>query len=303
MNRFQQTGQGLGTDIVITINDAKHVDDAVFVKIWSMIKNFENQFSRFKTTSEITKVNAAPGTLVKVSDEFIAVLQSAISHSKLTSGIYNPLLLGNVQNAGYKGSWPHVDQHDVSLDYSDRIQIMPVSSIVIQGSMVQIPVGTALDFGGIGKGYLLDAIANYLDAKHVKHYWVSLGGDIVVNGHDITDKPWQIGVGSATDVDAVIETLQNTNGARMAIATSGITKRKGAEWHHLINPATGLPAVTDILSATVSQASATTADVLAKCIVILGSTSTNEFAQKHNAISVISQLESGDTLQYGMNYV
>lgn len=303
MNRFQQTGHGLGTDIVITINDTSAVSDALFVEIWSIIKQFENRFSRFKTTSEITKVNNTPSEFVQVSTEFIALVKSAVTYSNSTDGVYNPLVLGNVQRAGYKGSWPNVEQHDERLDFSDRAQIRPASSIIIHGTSVQIPSGSALDFGGIGKGFLLDKIADFLDTKHVKHYWVSLGGDIVVNGHDITDKPWLIGIGSATDTDAVINSLQNTGGKRMAIATSGITKRKGSDWHHLINPATGLPASTDILSATVSHPSATAADVLAKCIVILGSSKSEKFANQHGVLSVMSQLDTGDTLQYGVTNV
>lgn len=303
MNRYQQTGHGLGTDIVITINDTKPVDDKIFIEIWSLLRTFENRFSRFIPESEITKVSSAHGSPVRVSSEFITLLQRAIQLSTQTSGTYNPLLLGNLQHAGYKGSWPNVDLHNSELDFSTRTEVVAAETIVVTDSTVQIPANTALDFGGIGKGYVLDLIADLLDSKHVKDYWVSLGGDIVVRGHDVTGKPWNIGIGSATDTDHVIASLQNHNGARVAVATSGITKRNGSNWHHLIDPTTGKPADTDVLSATVCHPLATTADVLAKCIVILGSHKTKQFADNNGALRVVSQLESGDTLQYEVDNV
>lgn len=302
MNRYQQSGHGLGTDIVLTINGDKSDETALFEQLWAQIQHFENQFSRFKTTSEVSKLNAHAGLPIVMTEDFIVLLRAAIAASKETDGVYNPLVLGALQRAGYKGSWPHVDALDSDLDYTNRTTFANASAIRINGNKVTIPADTALDFGGIGKGFLLDSLADFLDTKHVKHYWLSLGGDIVVRGHDVTNKPWQIGIGDVQEVDKVNATVTNADGSRVAIATSGITKRQGTGWHHLINPATQKPAETDLASVTVIHPHATAADVLAKCLVILGSKSLDTFASQHDIQKAFAQTLAGDTLQYEANH-
>jgi thiamine biosynthesis lipoprotein len=83
----------------------------------------------------------------------------------------------------------------------------------------------------------------------------------------------------------------------MAVATSGITKRRGADWHHLINPQTGQPAATDLLTATVSAPSATAADIYAKCMVLLGSKEAHLLAPRVK--QAILQPASGDIMMFG----
>lgn len=72
----------------------------------------------------------------------------------------------------------------------------------------------------------------------------------------------------------IVATLTNTTAKPLFIATSGVTKRHGdtgsGTWHHIINPQTGQPATTDILTVTVTSDSGVKADVYAKTIIIAG---------------------------------
>jgi FAD:protein FMN transferase len=162
---------------------------------------------------------------------------------------------------------------------------------VIEKSSASIPTGTALDFGGIGKGYLLDELAEFLDPKlttaQLVGYWLSLGGDIICAGHDLDSQPWQVAIQSALELAKNVDIIKNEAGRKLAIATSGVTKRQGLKdgqaWHHIINPRTSKPADTNILTATVTADEAVAADVYAKCVVIAGA----EQAKKYQAQGVI----------------
>ncbi len=297
MKRYQQSAHALGSDALLTLVVPKSAaPDEVFAKLWDHIAEFEKQFSRFLPDSELSTFNQQAGQLVPVTPPFYALLTTAKELSRKTGGLYNPFILPSLQKAGYVGSWPTPNVFKKQLNYSQRASNVKIEQLLLQKNAAHIPANTALDFGGCGKGYLLDELADLLDAHGIKNYWLSLGGDIVCNGHDVTNKSWKIAVQSATDPRLVAQYIDN-NGARIAVATSGISKRhgtnNGAQWHHIIDPRTQLPATTDIVTATVSTTKAVKADVFAKCLVILGSKDSQKFLAKHHLTNVLLQ-KQGD---------
>jgi thiamine biosynthesis lipoprotein len=275
MDRYQQHFHALGSEVVLTIVTDQHQKDAqvLLEEMRAQINAFEDRFSRFRETSELSTFNNRAGNKVAISESFRKLLLSAQTLSKQTEGIYNPFILPALQRAGYQGSWPKPDSFQKSTDYSDG-EIVPINKLHIEKDWAKIPPHTALDFGGIGKGYLLDQLAHYISDKEVSGYWFSLGGDIICGGHDLRNKDWHIAVGGAEKATEIIATVSNDNGEQLAIATSGVTKRKGTksgkDWHHIIDPRTGTSSATDILTVTVTAHTAVVADVYAKCIVVTG---------------------------------
>jgi thiamine biosynthesis lipoprotein len=302
MNRLQQSGYALGSDVLLTVLfDDITKAEATFKELWKQIKLFEEQFSRFLPNSELTHFNQMAGQRVKVSPGFKQLLQAAHDLCDFTGGLYNPFILPGLQRAGYVGSWPKPDAPG-DRDYRHRQTKVATSKITLDGNMAQIPADTALDFGGIGKGYLLDELVSWLKSQKINSYWLSLGGDIICSGSDVDGRPWKIAIQAAQQKDKVAGYIES-EGPKMAVATSGVTKRRGVKdgksWHHIIDPRTGLPAETDILTATVSVSKATEADVLAKCLVILGSRKGEEFIKQHDIASALIQCQDGTTKYYG----
>lgn len=280
MNRLQQTGKALGSEVVLTVVAVQNSKiDAIFKKMWQQIQDFEQRFSRFKTDSELSIFNAFAGGHVAVSPEFNALLTTSYSMARTTNGLYNPFILPALQRAGYKGSWPTPDIADSKLDYVDR-KVADWHDIEISDSWAMIPSNAAIDFGGIGKGFLLDELGESLHAQGIQNFWLSLGGDILCAGFDAPGTPWKIAIQDSRH-EQVTATFVTNDGKTMAVATSGVTKRKGVGesggWHHIIDPRTNAPANTDVLTATVCAMSATEADVYAKCLVVTGSTEAKEF--------------------------
>lgn len=292
MVRAQQTKHALGSEVVLTLRGDKASLPEWFELLWREINLFEHTFSRFLPDSELTAVNQQAGLPVPVSPEFERLLRVALKLSEDTEGLFNPLILPALQQAGYEGSWPTPDSLGVAPDYS-RNRVVPASEIVITGGTVQLPTNTALDFGGIGKGYLLDRLADVVAVEGCRDFWLSLGGDLVMQGYDEADEPWRIGIARADGAGVVTEVV-NTSGERLSVATSGITKRRGPGWHHLIDPRTARPAETDVLTATACSVSATNADVFAKCLVLLGSADAAGFVRRHKLTQTVLQSQRND---------
>lgn len=282
MFRYQEHLRALGSDVYLTLvtDEPQHFADHLFGILRSTITTFEAQFSRFLPDSELTRFNEQAGKSVTVTPGFLQLLSAAKKLASQTGGLYNPFILPALQSAGYLKSWHAATDKRAEVSFEGRSVASP-QQLTIGGTWAQIPENAALDFGGIGKGYLLDQLSNLMRSERLNGYCLSLGGDIITEGEDLHGASWGVGVQDATSERDTVGVIQNLTGEVLAIATSGVTKRRGTkdgkEWHHIIDPQTGEPARTDILTATVSAHNATCADVFAKCIVIGGTRIAEQF--------------------------
>jgi FAD:protein FMN transferase len=271
--RYQHKHRALGSDVIFTLVVQQNRDyaDQLFAQLLELTSAFEEQFSRFLPDSELTKFNKQAGQSVAVTPAFRKLLMVTKSFSEKTDGLYNPFVLPALQNAGYLGSWPNSDKQRPGTNFAKR-HLVTIEQLEFRDNWAKIPADSALDFGGIGKGYLLDELAEFLASKKVVGYWLSLGGDIICAGYDVEGQLWRVTIQHAIKLAEGVGEITNATGRKLAIATSGVTKRQGLKdgqpWHHIIDPRSGRPAQSRILTATVTANSATEADIYAKCIVI-----------------------------------
>ncbi|MCD8326601.1 MAG: FAD:protein FMN transferase [Lachnospiraceae bacterium] len=121
-------------------------------------------------------------------------------------------------------------------------------SVTLSGNVLTIGAGQQLNFGGIAKGYMCETLRQYFIEKGLLHVIVNLGGNVFVMG------------GGDGYTVAVANPLSGDYAATVVLSdgyvvTSGIYERgqeaDGVWYHHIINPSTGYPADTEIVSATV----------------------------------------------------
>jgi thiamine biosynthesis lipoprotein len=155
---------------------------------------------------------------------------------------------------------------------SDNTLIVGCTDIHIDGRAVGLPAGTGFDPGGIGKGLAADIVIGELQAGGVAGACVNLGGDLRVAGSNPNGDAWTIAV-EHPSIDQPVALIGLHAGA---VATSTTLRRRwtvdGQPRHHLIDPATGEPSASDLVLATVIAGEAWIAEVLAKAIVLRGST-------------------------------
>jgi len=145
-----------------------------------------------------------------------------------------------------------------------------------QQHSLRLAEGVRLDLGGVAKGWAADTTVARLSAFGPA--LMDAGGDIAVSGPRLGATPWNVGVANPFFSDDLLENLLLSTGATgggRGVATSGRDyrrwQRNGRWYHHIIDPRTGRPAETDVLTATVVAPTAARAEMAAKTALILGS--------------------------------
>jgi thiamine biosynthesis lipoprotein len=129
-----------------------------------------------------------------------------------------------------------------------------------------------LDLGSIAKGYSLDVVKDILIENGVRHALLDFGGDLHVIGYRPNGQKWRIGIRSPiigdNDIVGIVEVSD------LSIFTSGgyerFFERDGVIYHHILNPKTGYPAESGLLSVTVISRNSTEADALSTASFVLG---------------------------------
>jgi len=262
--RFRHELRAMGTTIELLLDaDNEEQAQSAFRAVEEEFERLEAMLSRFRPDSELSQLNRDGRILAPPDLERVVGL--ALEAREDTAGRFDPTVFDALTQAGYDRSFEQVEP-DAAADAADdaaddgrqvarcggRVTIDPATGLI------EIEPGFHIDLGGIGKGYAVDRAIEILAV--VGPCLVNAGGDLAVRG----DKPWPVGVEDGP-------TLELTRGA---IATSGRDRRHwrrgDEERHHLIDPATGRPAQTDLLRVTVVASTAIEADVLAKTLFLGG---------------------------------
>jgi thiamine biosynthesis lipoprotein len=298
MKRYFKADKALGCEVVLNLVSDKGDNEIeeLFRQLWLYIFKFEKAFSRFLPGSQLSIFNKSAGLKFPITDEFKEILISAKKLALKTDGLYNPFILPALQKAGYVHSFSSGFEHDLVDDYSTK-KVTDIYNLFIDDTWASIPYGTAIDLGGMGKGYLADQLSNQIKGK-THGFWFSLGGDIVAGGCDENNKPWQIFIEDVNIKDSMAGYVESDRASNIGVATSSTNSRygirSGKKWHHIIDPRTLLPAKSDIIGATIVSESTLEADVLAKCAIILGSQKAIKFLEENKIENYCLQLSSSN---------
>lgn len=257
---------------------------------FDMFRNFESRYSRFIEGNELWQFNQGLGGTL--SSEFFRLLSEAQQYYRITGGLFDPSILPVLEQEGYVGAPSGITpKHrrgfaELTLHQAELTVIKPRELV--------------LDFGGIGKGFIVDRVADFL-GKHFEHFLIDAGGDIFVRGANRKEGYpfWAIEVEQSPGEDSpALLTLSD-----MAVATSGVNRRfwekDGERKHHIIDPATGKSAAPDFISVTVVAPSTTAADVWAKTLFIAGKSRAEALAQEFHIPAVFT---GTDYNQYANEY-
>jgi thiamine biosynthesis lipoprotein len=250
---LRRTFQAMGTEIELFLEtSAGEQADQALAWAEGEFERLEQVLSRFREDSELSRLNREGA--VEASPDLICVIQLALRARETTDGRFDPTVHDALVAAGYDTTFA-----DLPPDAPARDDVTPRcgGSVLVDGITIRLEPGTHLDLGGIGKGYTVDLVADGL--ARVGNCLVNAGGDLAVRGG-----AWPIAI---TD-DLTVELT------RGAMATSGRDRRTwhraGEMQHHLIDPATGRPAETELARVTVIAGSAVEAEVLAKMAFLGG---------------------------------
>lgn len=238
--------------------------------ISSMISDLDSHLSVTNTESEIYQLNHAEGQAVSLSDTTADLLRKALALGGTTGGTLAltsyPLSLA----WGFTtGDYQIPDQATID----GLLPLVDDSAITLDGNSAALPSGAQLDLGAVAKGYAGDRAAELLQDAGVTSALLNLGSSTIrAIGAKPDGSSWRIAIQDPNDTSAYAGVVSVTD---MAIDTSGGYERyfegdDGEIYWHILNPDTGYPAKSGLISVTVLSDSALTGDGLSTALFVMG---------------------------------
>lgn len=258
--------------------------------VLARIEAWADRLTRFDAASELSLLNAASVAHVDVGPTLTAVLDWGRGAEMFSDGIVDIGLLDARLLAETDGT-----PDDGPAVLASRRWSLTRHA---RGATVDRPVGLRFDLDGVAKGWLADRALDLLPGVSAV---IDADGDIAMR---IVDDGWAIGVADPRQPGILVTTLHfGRTGESIAcygVATSGTSvhqwSRDGRTRHHLIDPRTGRPALTDVVQATVIARTARAAEAFAKTAVIVGSEAAARLLDRPDVLGQVLITELGDIL-------
>ncbi len=267
----------MGTDVQIAVHPrachSESMVEQILDKVVRMVHEMEQRMSRFHPTSDICQINQGAGRWVEIHPATFEVLRLAREAFIWTDGLFNPCLGAVLEHIGYDVSFDRRREPDEA----PLVHVHPIVSsqcpyeLSSDGRHCRVHPGFQVDVGGIGKGWIVEQCTRVLRDSGFIDFVVNAGGDAVCGGRN-GERPWLVGIEDPFSSTQHVLTLTLDS---LSLATSGTYKRRWTHQdktvHHLIDPRTGRPSTSDIVSCTVVHPSLVAAEVMAKTCLLLGS--------------------------------
>ncbi len=230
-------------------------------------KRIESKFSRYNSDNIIHSINSANGIKIKVDDETTRMFDFAEQCYQLSDSLFDITsgILRNCWTFDGAEQTPDLDKLFTTLS------LVGWDKISWEKPYLQLLPNMEIDFGGIGKEYAVDRVAEFADSYHISKVMVNFGGDIRVINRDLDSPPWVIGIEKPDKDNTAVGTVSMHNGG---IATSGDSKRfclhNGKKLGHILNPLTGWPIENAPCSVTVIAGNCTEAGMIATLAMLQG---------------------------------
>jgi thiamine biosynthesis lipoprotein len=133
-------------------------------------------------------------------------------------------------------------------------------------------IGQAIDLGGIGKGYAGDKIREIFKDYGISSAYSNLGGNVITVGTKPDGSPWQVGIQHPRQEEKLLGAVAVVD---QTVVTSGdyqryYTDNQGKRCHHILDPRTGYPADSGLISVSIVTEKSLTADVLSTALFVAG---------------------------------
>lgn len=272
------SGKTMGTVYHITVlapffSSAEQLEQ----KINQRLEKINQRLSTYDKDTEISRFNALdqPGKSFRPSTDLAAMIQLGQKLSALTDGAWDGTIRPLVRLWGFDDQSPPSEKPDqAAIDKAlqcvgfDQIQVLPSGEIVKQKPCL------VLDFASIAKGYGVDQLVALLRDNGLYNFIVEIGGEVFAAGTKKDGRPWRVGI-NLPDPAAPVDLVRRSRTlSDQAIATSGDYRNfftiNDTTYCHVLDPQTGYPVTTGIVSASVTAATCALADGLATALMVMG---------------------------------
>lgn len=290
------SGDTQGTRYNITYAAKKGTDLQPVIE--KVLRNFDLSLSTYEPESIISAINRNDENVV-ADEKFIRVFREARKVYEATDGAFD-ITVGPVVNAWGFGFTPGMDVDSALID--SLLQFVGMDKVRLEDRrIIKEDPRIILDVNAIAQGYSVDVVASFLDSRKIKNYLVEIGGELKCKGKNDKGEDWKIGIDKPIEGNMIAgSNIQAILAIKTkSLATSGnyrkFYEKDGVKFAHSINPKTGYPVLSRLLSATILADECITADAFATACMVMGLEKSIQLLEKTQALEgyLIYSDESG----------
>ena len=253
------------------------------------ISRLENALSRTIDTSSVSRLNADGGA--RLDEETASLLAAALTYSADTNGAFDVTIAPLVELWGITSDDPRVPSQE---EIDALLPLVGSEHIHLDGREATLDEGCAIDLGGIAKGFASDKAADILSRSGADRACANLGGNVYVYSRE-NSRAWNVDIRDPQDKDGYVCILSLTD---HFVVTSGgyqryFTGPDGTVYQHILDPKTGYPVQSDLLSASVilprsgDELAGTRADAYATALYVMGESGAADFWRAHRDFDMV----------------
>lgn len=253
----------------------KAVDSAV-----KEINRLDALLSTGKDTSEVSALNKNEGG--DLSADTNALMDAALDLYESTDHVFDITIYPVMKLWGFTDQNYKVPSDG---DLKAALELVDASTLSYDAKAKTVDFtvkGTKIDFGGIAKGYTSATVAQLYRDLGVTSGLINLGGNVQTVGLKPDGSEWRIGIQHPEDENGMLGVVTTHD---EAVITSGGYERNfeedGVTYHHIIDPSTGYPADSGLISVTIVSEDGTLADGLSTSLFIMGREKATEYWKSH----------------------
>ncbi|MGL5866552.1 MAG: FAD:protein FMN transferase [Dermatophilaceae bacterium] len=276
----------LGT--YVEVSAAGDLVDSAAAIVTQVLAEVDAAYSRFRPDSDLERANTTAGP-VTVAPVTVAAVRLALEAARATDGLVDPTLGGVLAGAGYDRTFALVPADDPS-PASVPVRSGSWMDVVVTDTTITVPPGAALDLGATGKGFAADLAALTVADRLGAPVLVGVGGDLRVAGPPAPAHRVVVGH-SVADLAAGGEHLEivlRHGGLATSSTSARRWRRGGRQWHHLVDPRSGAPAIGPWRTVTALGHTATAANTASTAAIVLGSAAPDWLADRHVAARLVT---------------
>lgn len=236
---ISKTGFYFDTIITLTLYDSKQ--EELLEDCFALADKYEKMLSATIDSSDVSNINQAKGQPVTVNPETLELLQKGLEYGALSEGRFD-VTIGNLSSL-----WDFTENEGVvpnDADIKTAVSTVDYRNVEINGNQVSLRnPDSAIDLGGIAKGYIADRMKEYLLEQGVTSGTINLGGNVLVIGSKPDNSPYTIGI--QAPFDATGSPIATVKIEDLTVVSSGIYERyftvDDKLYHHILDTSTGYP--------------------------------------------------------------
>ncbi|MCQ2604284.1 MAG: FAD:protein FMN transferase [Spirochaetia bacterium] len=267
----RMTDFALGTVCSVTLYDPDK--ESLLPEVFSRMREYENILSRNIPDSEISDLNRNAGVApVAMSDIAYSLLDMGLRYGDISRGLFDITIAPVTElwgigtdhaavpdSALLQKTLSHVDYHRLILDGEKQTAFLEERE-------------SAVDLGGIAKGYIGDLICDFLRKEHVSGGILDLGGNILVFGKKPDGSDFRVGIQNPFkprgNYIGIVSMKEGT------VVTSGIYERffeqGGMKYHHIFDTRTGYPVDNELAGVSIITDVSAAGDALSTTVFAMG---------------------------------